>query len=72
MDIRDDGRGIAPEVLNRWRTSHAEGGVGLAGIWERINDLNGQTEIESSSTGTTLRVKVPLSGTRQATNFARA
>lgn len=72
MEMRDDGRGIAPEVLHRWRTAHAEGGVGLSGIRERINDLNGQAEIESSSTGTALRVRVPLTGADKATNVAAA
>lgn len=60
MEVHDDGRGIAPELLDKLRTTHANGGVGLAGMWERLNDLNGKMEIESSSAGTTLRVSVPL------------
>jgi len=55
MEVHDDGRGIAPKLLDRLRTTHANGGVGLAGMWERVNDLNGKMEIESSSAGTTLR-----------------
>jgi signal transduction histidine kinase len=60
MEVHDDGRGIAPKLLDRLRTTHANGGVGLAGMWERINDLNGKLDIESSSAGTTLRVSLPL------------
>jgi two-component system NarL family sensor kinase len=60
MEVHDDGRGIAPELLDRLRITHANGGVGLAGMWERINDLNGRLDIESSARGTTLRVSLPL------------
>ena len=36
------------------------GGVGLAGMRERINDLGGQFEIASSKDGTIVFVSVPL------------
>ena len=61
MEVHDDGHGIAPELLNRLRKANTDGGVGLAGMRERINELNGQFDIESSSRGTTLRVSLPLS-----------
>lgn len=60
MEVHDDGHGIAPELLNRLREANTDGGVGLAGMRERINDLNGCFDIESSSIGTTLRVSLPL------------
>ncbi len=60
MEVHDDGHGIAPELLNRLREANTDVGVGLAGMRERINDLNGCFDIESSSIGTTLRVSLPL------------
>jgi signal transduction histidine kinase len=35
-------------------------GVGIAGIRERVRQLNGRFEIESSSQGTTVRVSFDL------------
>lgn len=63
LEVHDDGRGMAPELLHRLRTTHANGGVGLAGMWERINELSGKMEIDSSSNGTTLLVSLPLGRT---------
>ena len=60
MEVHDDGHGIAPELLNRLRKANTDGGVGFAGMRERINELNGRFDIESSSIGTTLRVSLPL------------
>jgi signal transduction histidine kinase len=63
MEVHDDGKGIAPELLDRLRKANTDGGVGLAGMRERINDLNGHLDIDSSSRGTTLRVSLPLACT---------
>jgi two-component system, NarL family, sensor kinase len=59
LEIQDDGRGITAERLNQLRETSAETGVGLAGMRERMNELNGQLEIESDAHGTTLRAIVP-------------
>jgi two-component system, NarL family, sensor kinase len=59
LEIRDNGRGITAERLNRLREASAETGVGLAGMHERMHELNGQLEIESDGHGTTLRAIVP-------------
>jgi len=69
MEVHDDGRGIAPDPLDRLRRANTDGGVGLAGMRERINDLNGHLDIESSSRGTTLRVRLPLDYTDQSTQI---
>jgi two-component system, NarL family, sensor kinase len=61
LEIRDFGRGIAPERLAQLRETSAETGVGLAGMRERLNELNGKLEIESDRLGTTLRATIPLS-----------
>jgi anti-sigma regulatory factor (Ser/Thr protein kinase) len=63
LEIRDDGSGIPAERLARLRETAAETGVGLAGMRERMNELNGKLEIESDGHGTTMRAIVPRSAT---------
>lgn len=60
LEIRDWGRGIPTELLNRLRDASSETGVGLAGMRERLNELNGKLEIESDAHGTSLRAVVPI------------
>jgi signal transduction histidine kinase len=60
LEIRDNGRGIPAERLDRLRKTSAETGVGLAGMRERMYELNGKVEIESDGHGTTMRAMVPL------------
>jgi signal transduction histidine kinase len=59
LEIRDDGCGIPAERLNRLREASAETGVGLAGMRERMKELNGKLDIESNGYGTTVRAIVP-------------
>jgi Histidine kinase/Histidine kinase-, DNA gyrase B-, and HSP90-like ATPase len=61
LEIRDDGCGISAERLDRLREASAETGVGLAGMRERMHELNGKLEIESDGHGTTMRAIVPPS-----------
>jgi signal transduction histidine kinase len=56
--VKDDGKGLAPEALARFEAGLA-GGVGLAGMRERVTELGGQFEVESSSRGTRLSARVP-------------
>jgi two-component system, NarL family, sensor kinase len=60
LEIRDCGRGIPTELLNRLREASSETGVGLPGMRERLNELNGKLEIESDGHGTSMRAIVPL------------
>jgi two-component system, NarL family, sensor kinase len=60
LEVRDFGRGIPPERLFRLRETSAEPGVGLAGMRERLNELNGKLEIESDGHGTRIRAIIPL------------
>lgn len=60
LEIRDCGRGIPMERLTRLREASSETGVGLAGMRERLAELNGRLEIESDRHGTSLRAIVPL------------
>jgi two-component system NarL family sensor kinase len=58
LEIRDFGCGIPAERLVRLREVSAETGVGLAGMRERLNELNGKLEIESDGHGTSIRAIV--------------
>ena len=60
LEIRDFGRGIPAERLDRLRQAGAEVGVGLAGMRERMHELTGKLEIESDGQGTSVRAIVPL------------
>jgi len=66
LEIRDCGRGIPIELLNRLREASSETGVGLAGMRERLNELNGKLEIESDGHGTSMRAIVPLPATARS------
>jgi signal transduction histidine kinase len=59
LKVRDHGSGISKEVLERFRLSGTSG-VGLAGMRERIRELGGKFEVESSDMGTCVKVVIPL------------
>lgn len=58
--VRDYGRGIPPEVVNRFREQGTGVGVGLSSMRERMAELGGRLEVLSGGHGTTIRVSVPL------------
>jgi signal transduction histidine kinase len=60
LEITDCGRGIPAEMLQGLGEGTAEVGVGLAGMRERLDELNGALSINSNESGTTLRAIVPL------------
>ena len=60
LEVRDSGSGIPAERLLQLRKGNAETGVGMAGMRERLNELNGRLEIESDGRGTSIRATVPL------------
>jgi PAS domain S-box-containing protein len=60
LEIRDRGRGIPPDLLDRIRDRQPSPGMGIAGMQERLDPLGGQLEIDSSPKGTTLRAVVPI------------
>jgi signal transduction histidine kinase len=59
LTVQDDGRGISHEILARFRSGLASG-VGLAGMRERLTELDGVLEVETRTRGTTLRAKIPV------------
>jgi signal transduction histidine kinase len=70
LEIRDYGRGIAEERLRLLSGVSAETGVGLAGMRERLHELEGKLEIESGHDGTSMRATVPLYVTALPVRFS--
>ena len=60
VEICDQGRGIAPEILAGFHSGTRLVGVGMVGMRERIRNLGGQFEVHSSDKGTTIQVSLPL------------
>jgi PAS domain S-box-containing protein len=60
LEVRDEGRGIEPEMWGQWRGSKKRAGVGLSGMRERLKDLGGTLEIHSNRGGTTVRATIPI------------
>lgn len=60
LEIEDDGSGIDPDRLSAFDGSVPSLGVGLLGMRERVKQLRGTFEIQSGSTGTIIRVKLPV------------
>ena len=58
LSVIDDGRGISPEVLTRFSSGRASG-VGLAGMRERLAELDGTLEVERGARGTAVRATIP-------------
>jgi signal transduction histidine kinase len=61
LKVREDGKGIAPEVLTTFQSKGTNFGVGLAGMRERIRDLGGQLQIEPCAPGVLISASIPLS-----------
>jgi signal transduction histidine kinase len=66
LRVRDYGKGIPADVLGRFRRNSAHGGVGLAGMRERIHELGGQLEMDSDSHGTQVVATLPRSERRNS------
>jgi PAS domain S-box-containing protein len=61
LAVRDAGTGIPEEKLARLKNQTGELGVGIAGMHERLHQLGGRLEIESSAQGTVVRAIWPES-----------
>lgn len=59
LEISDNGRGIPKKQLTQLQDGNG-GGVGLAGMRERVRELRGSMEIQSGDRGTKVRVVIPL------------
>jgi PAS domain S-box-containing protein len=63
LEIRDYGHGIPQEVLEKFTTTGNGVGVGLAGIRERLREVDGRLDISSTTEGTILRVSLLATNT---------
>jgi len=64
LEVEDRGRGMPSHVVESLRSpSSALVGVGLPGLRERLQQLAGSLEIETTGDGVTLRATVPLEET---------
>ncbi len=61
LQVKDHGRGISSEMLERIQKTGGATGVGLSGMRERVSEMGGRLEISSDSQGTLVRVTVPVS-----------
>ena len=64
LEIADQGRGIPSASLEQ--LAGGAGGVGIASMAERIEQVGGHLEVVSSDQGTTVRVRLPIAGDREA------
>lgn len=60
LTVRDSGRGVPAELIQGSQTNGEHFGVGLSGVRERVNDLGGKCEMQSSGNGTLITVSIPL------------
>jgi signal transduction histidine kinase len=60
LTIKDQGRGMPPDLLESFRHDGTQSGVGLAGMRERIRELGGKLDISSGEHGTVLSAEIPL------------
>jgi signal transduction histidine kinase len=61
LEIADNGTGIPDDSLRRFHEDGHGTGVGLVGMRERVNELNGWFDIRSGPTGTSVSVSLPAS-----------
>ena len=60
LEIGDNGKGIPKEQLRDMAEQGSETGVGLSGMRERVRDLGGALTIYSDSSGTLVKVSIPV------------
>jgi PAS domain S-box-containing protein len=60
LEVADRGRGIPAQILVPIQKNGMQAGMGLAGMRERVNELDGHLQIESNPQGTTITVTLPL------------
>jgi PAS domain S-box-containing protein len=68
LSIRDYGKGIPPETLERFRETSAGVGVGLGGMRQRILELGGHLTVDSDQQGTCITATMPLTKPEPSAN----
>ena len=59
LRIRDYGKGMSREMLENFKQTGSNVGVGLAGMRERVREQGGHFDIQSDRNGTTITVVMP-------------
>jgi len=67
VEIEDKGKGIPAEKIQEMGTGGAPG-VGIRGMRERLRQLGGTLDVNSSKGGTIIRVRLPISDIPATTN----
>jgi signal transduction histidine kinase len=60
IEISDEGCGIKPEILEGFHSGSQLTSVGIAGMRERIEGMNGDFAIHSGEKGTLIEIRLPL------------
>jgi len=58
LKLHDDGKGIPRRIMDGFRAGEA-GGIGLAGMRERLAELGGTLKVESGPPGTCITATLP-------------
>jgi PAS domain S-box-containing protein len=64
LEVADEGTGFPSATLEGPRAPGSRFGLGLLSMTERVQELGGELEVLTSSAGTKIRVKMPLSAER--------
>ena len=67
LELKDTGHGVPAEILAALQSKTGAVGVGIAGMRERLHQLNGGLEIKSGPGGTTVRATLVIGKTEQTT-----
>jgi len=60
LQVSDEGRGMDQKTVERESGVGTRLGVGILGMRERMTQLKGKLEVESTASGTTVRATIPL------------
>lgn len=61
LEVKDYGKGMPKELLERAGNRGSVAGVGLAGMRERVSEIGGNFNVQSGPDGTSIRVSIPVS-----------
>jgi signal transduction histidine kinase len=61
LQVRDYGRGMPEELLRSFEQTDSAVGIGLAGMRERISELNGRLVVAAAHPGTIVAASMPVS-----------
>jgi signal transduction histidine kinase len=70
LEVKDHGRGMPKELLERSGNRGSVAGVGLAGMRERVCEIGGEFRLQSGAQGTNIRVSIPVTIGHSAASVA--